>query len=261
VKRIYAFGFAILAMGLTHCSKPSKDQMAQYLKENPAVLADAIKSSPETFKEALQSAQTYMRAQAAKEQQEQEQKEIEARLQDPLKPLLDSAQVFKGASDAKIVIVEYTDFQCPYCSRGADTMKEVLKKYDGKVKVTVKHLPLPFHKEAMPSAKYFEAVRIQNPKVAMDFHDALFANQEQLGKDGEKFLEAQAKKLGISIPKLKKDVASEAVTKKVEADMKEANEFGFRGTPSFLIGGVPVRGALPPEEFAKIIDRLLQKQG
>jgi protein-disulfide isomerase len=255
---LFALVFGFLLGG---CTNPSKDQIAQYIKDNPAALAGAIKSNPDAFKDALQAAQTQLREQYAREQAEKEQKETAERMADPLKPNLSAAQVFKGSADAKIVIVEYTDFQCPYCSRGADSMKEVLKRFDGKVKVTVKHLPLDFHKHALPAAKYYEAIRMQKPKAALDFHDAVFANQAELNSGGEKFLEAEAKKLGINIPKLKKDLESKAVTEKIDADMAEAKEFGFRGTPSFLVGGVPVRGALPPDEFAKIIEQLLAKKG
>ncbi len=250
---------ATLLFALNACTKLSKEQVLQAIKDDPTLLASAIKKNPEAFKEAFQAAQDQLRAEHAKEQQEQAEKEQEKYLREPLQPKLTAAQVYKGSEKAKVVIVEYTDFECPYCSRGADTMAAVLKKYEGKVKVTVKHLPLPFHKLAMPAAAYFEAVRIQNPKAAIEFHDVLFANQEALKKDGEKFLDATATKLGIKLAKLKTDIKSAEVSKKIEDDMAEAKAFNFRGTPSFLVGGVPVRGALPPEEFAKVIDLVLKR--
>lgn len=255
----YFLSPTVLILALSGCTKLTQEQVLQAIKDDPTLLANAIKKNPEAFKEAFQAAQEQLRSQHAKEQQEQAKKDQEKYLKEPLQPKLTSAQAYKGADSAKIVIVEYTDFECPYCSRGADAMKEVLKKYAGKVKVTVKHLPLPFHKKAMPAATYYEAIRIQNPSAAIAFHDAIFANQEGLKKDSEKFLDEQAVKAGAKLPKLKADLKSAEVTKKIEADMAEAREFGFRGTPSFLVGGVPVRGALPPEEFGKIIDLLLKK--
>lgn len=250
---------AASALILTSCNKPSTEQMVEAIKKDPAILANAIKNEPEKFKEALKVVGEMMQKERAREREESAQKEQEKAFAAPLSPKLTAAQVYKGAENAKITIVEYTDFECPYCSRGADTMAEVLKKYAGKVRVTVKHLPLPFHKMAMPSAQYFEAIRLQNPKAAVQFHDAVFANQEGLRKDGEKFLEEQAKKLGIKIPQLKKDIASDAVKKKIEADMDEARQFDIKGTPGFVVGGIPVKGAFPAEEFGKIIDRLLKK--
>lgn len=247
------------ALFLTSCTKPSTEQLVEAIKKDPSLLANAIKNEPEKFKEALKVVGEMMQKERMREREEAAQKEQEKAFAAPLSPKLTAAQVYKGAENAKITIVEYTDFECPYCSRGADTMAELLKKYPGKVRVTVKHLPLPFHKLAMPSAQYFEAIRLQNPKAAVQFHDAVFANQEGLKKDGEKFLEEEAKKLGIKIPQLKKDIASDAVKKKIEADMEEARQFDIKGTPGFVVGGIPVKGALPPEEFAKIIDRLLKK--
>ncbi len=249
-----------LTWGLTSCTRPSGEQLAKAIKDNPTILADAIKKNPEAFKEALMSAQQFLQKERAREQQEEASKEQEKHFAEPLQPNLSAEQVYKGDEKAKLVIVEYTDFECPYCSRGAQTMDEVLKKYTGKVKVTVKHLPLPFHPNAMPAARYFEAVRMQSPKAAAKFHDAVFGNQGELRQGGEKFLEAQAVKAGAKLPKLKADLKSDSITKKIDADMAEARNFGFRGTPSFLVGGVPVRGALPPEEFAKIIDRILNKK-
>jgi protein-disulfide isomerase len=249
-----------LTLGLISCNKPSGEQLAKAIKENPSLLADAIKKNPEAFKDALMSAQQQLQKERAKEQQEEAAKEQEKHFAEPLQPQLTADQVFKGDEKAKLVIVEYTDFECPYCSRGAQTMDEVLKKYSGKVKVTVKHLPLPFHPNAMPAARYFEAVRMQSPAAAAKFHDAVFGNQGELRQGGEKFLEAQAVKAGAKLAKLKTDLKADSITKKIDADMAEARTFGFRGTPSFLVGGVPVRGALPPEEFAKIIDRILNKK-
>ncbi len=250
---------AISALVLTSCTKPSTDQVVEAIKKDPMILANAIKSEPEKFKEALRVVGEMMQKERMREREEAATKEQEKAFTAPLNPKLTAAQVYKGADNAKIVIVEYTDFECPYCSRGADSMAALLKQYPGKIKVTVKHLPLPFHKMAMPAAQYYEAIRLQNPKAAIQFHDAVFANQEGLKKNGEAFLEEQAKKLGIKMPQLKKDLSSDVVKKKIEADMEEARGFDIKGTPGFVVGGIPVKGALPPDEFAKIIDRLLKK--
>jgi len=155
--------------------------------------------------------------------------------------------------------VEYTDFECPYCSRGSNTVKQVMKKYAGKVTVTVKHLPLAFHKNAMPAAKYFEALRLQNPKLAVKFHDALFEKQMDMKKGGEAFMESEAKRIGANMAKLKADLKNPDLEKKINEDTEEAKSFGFRGTPAFLVGGVPIRGAVPAVEFEKVIDRLLKQ--
>jgi protein-disulfide isomerase len=254
-KSVGIFLASTMVFLMAGCNKPTNEQIIEAIKKDPKLLADAMKSNPQAFREAFQAAQEQMQ----KERFAQEEAEKEKYFKEPLKPKLGAEQVWKGSDKATVTIVEYTDFECPFCSRGADSMKEVLKKYDGKVKLTVKHLPLPFHPKAMPAAQYFEAVRIQNPKAAAQYHDVIFSKQEELKKDGEKFLIAEAVKLGVNKAKLEKDAKSDAVKKKIEADMSEAREFGFKGTPSFVVGGVPVRGALPPEEFGKVIDRVSQK--
>src|SRR5690606_11223853 len=108
-------------------------------------------------------------------------------------------------ASAPVTIVEYTDFECPYCARGAQTMKELEKKYGEKVRLTVKHLPLPFHRRAMISAQYFEAIALQDKQKAWKFKEAVFENQDGLKSGGEFFLEETAKKVGADTARLKKD--------------------------------------------------------
>src|SRR5262249_34970741 len=158
----------------------------------------------------------------AAEQAKRMEEEREKFFKDPLKPYLGPDQAFRGPKEAKITVVEYTDFECPFCSRGASTMAELKKKYSDKVRVTVKHLPLPFHPQAMISAQYFEAIRMQNAESAWDFHDKVFAGQDKLRADGEKFLKSIASgyKGKVDMARLAKDVKSDAVIKKIKADME-----------------------------------------
>jgi protein-disulfide isomerase len=116
---------------------------------------------------------------------------------------------------------------------------------------------LEFHPLAMPAAKYFEAIALQDHSKAEKFHDMVFSNQAKLSQDGEKFLKESAKSVGANLAKVEKDMASEAVTKRIAADMEEAKRFEFSGTPGFLINGVSLKGAYPFPEFKKIIDRHL----
>lgn len=239
----------------------TKAQLQKLLEDNPEILTSAIKKNPGQFMDALMAAQSEQRRNQAAQQAKQMEEEREKYFKEPLKPNLGPDQAFRGPKDAKITVVEYTDFECPFCARGSSTMSEIKTKYSDKVRVTVKHLPLPFHPQAMISAQYFEAIRMQNPEVAFEFHDKLFSTQDKLRSDGEKYLKTLAAgfKGKINMDKLAKDVKSEGVMKKIKADMEEANKFEFRGTPAFLVNGVPIRGALPPEEFSKVIDRHLGK--
>lgn len=235
----------------------SKQQMEKIIAENPEIVFQAIKANPkkfvETVNEAVRSAQEAGREDEAK----QEQARMEEEMKNPKVAVIEEGRVIFGNKGAPITIVEYSDFQCPYCSRGFQTVKQLEKDYGDKIRIVFKHLPLEFHPMAMPAAKYFEAIAIQDHKKAEKFHDEIFSNQKELSADGEKFLKATAKKVGANMAKLEKDLNSEAVQKRIAADMEEAKKFEFSGTPGFLINGVSLRGAYPPPEFKKIIDKQL----
>jgi len=249
---LWAFAAAFAITGCT-----GKQQVEKIIEDNPDIVFNAIKKDPKKFvavvNEAVRTAQESGREDEAKE----EAARMDEEFKNPKVAVIEEGRVIFGKKDAPITIVEFSDFQCPYCSRGYQTVKEIEKEYGDKVRVVFKHLPLDFHPMAMPAAKYFEAIAIQDHAKAEKFHDAIFQNQKDLNQDGEKFLKAMAKKVGADLKKIEKDMNSEAVQKRIAADMEEAKKFEFSGTPGFLINGVSLRGAYPAPEFKKIIDRHL----
>jgi protein-disulfide isomerase len=110
----------------------------------------------------------------------------------------------------------------------------------------------------MISSKYYEAIRLQDEKKSWEFHDRIYKDQAKL-RNGEAFLKATAKELKVDMAKLEKDVKSEAVQKRIDADMAEAAKFGFQGTPGFLLNGVPVKGAYPTAHFDQLIEELKKR--
>jgi protein-disulfide isomerase len=119
-----------------------------------------------------------------------------------------------------------------------------------------KHLPLVhMHPMAMPAAQWQEAVAMQSPEKAWAFHDAMFKNQGALSED---FFKKTVEGLGLDAAKAAKDSQSQAVADKIELDSSEAGNFGFKGTPGFLVNGIPVRGLSrnPTGPFDEIIARL-----
>lgn len=236
-----------------------KEQMSKILQENPKVLTDAIEKHPAEFITALQNAAKNAQEAMGKQREEEEKKKLEESFDKPLLAEIRSDEAIRGPKDAPITLVEYSDFECPFCSRGYETVQALMQKYNGKIRFIYKHLPLSFHEQAMISARYYEAIRLQDEKKAFAFHDEIFKNQRKL-KNGEAFLQATAKQVGADMAKLKKDLNSDAVTKRIEDDQKEAANFGMQGTPGFLLNGIPVRGAYPTEYFVNLIDEL-QKRG
>jgi protein-disulfide isomerase len=235
-----------------------KQQMTKILQDDPKVLTEAIEKHPAAFIEALQKAAKVAQEEMGKNREVEEKKKLEESFDKPLVADIRSDESIRGPKDAPLTLVEYSDFECPFCSRGYDTVVALLKKYDGKIRFVFKHLPLSFHEQAMITAQYYEAVRLQDPKKAFAFHDEIFKNQRKI-KNGVAFLDATVKQVGADLGKVKKDISSAAVKARIDQDMKEAASFGMQGTPGFLLNGVPVRGAYPPDYFDGIVDQLVKK--
>jgi protein-disulfide isomerase len=154
----------------------------------------------------------------------------------------------KGPANAKVTIVEFSEFQCPYCSRVLPTVKKIMSTYPKDVRVVFKHNPLPFHQDAGLASEAAMAAGEQGKFWEM--HDLLFANQQQLKREN---LEKYAEGLGLDMTKFKAALDSGKYKRAIQMDQQTAAQFGARGTPSFFINGRPVRGAVPFEEFDKVI--------
>jgi protein-disulfide isomerase len=159
------------------------------------------------------------------------------------------ASPFHGNPNAKVTLIEFSEFQCPFCSKVGPTMKELETKYGKDLRVVFKHNPLPFHPNAQPAAEASLAAGEQGKFWEM--HDLLFANQQKLDPAS---LEEYAKELKLDLAKFKAAIASGKFKAQIKADMDLAAQFGARGTPSFFINGRPLRGAQPATEFIKVID-------
>ena len=168
---------------------------------------------------------------------------------------LDGASL-RGSPQATIAIIEYSDFQCPYCKRGFETIEELKKKYGTKMMFVFKHLPLPFHPMALPAAKRFEALALHSSKKAYAFHDEVFKNQEGIS-GGEAFLDGIVKKVGGNVEQVKKDMESPKVKAHLDADGAEAKKFNISGTPGFVVMGISLKGAYPAPSFENIIEKRL----
>jgi len=236
----------------------NKDSLKKMLKENPDIITEAIEANPDKFIDALNNAVKKSQEVIAKRRDEEESKALEDSFNNPLVPQIRADETIRGSKDGAITLVEYSDFECPFCSRGFSTVRELLAEYDGKIRFIYKHLPLSFHRQAMLASQYYEAIRLQSAEKAFKFHDAIYADQRGL-ENGEKFLKAKALAVGADMARLAKDVKSEAVMKRIKEDMDEAAKFGFQGTPGFLVNGVPVKGAYPKQHFVDIINKLQEK--
>ncbi len=164
---------------------------------------------------------------------------------------------FKGPADAKVVIVEYSDFQCPFCARGYATIEnQVLKEYGDKVKFYYKNFPLPMHPWAEPAAVATECALQQNDTAAYwKLYKFYFENQRELNPQNlkDKTLE-QLKDTKVDAAKFTDCFHNKKTADVVKAQMAEGSSVGVNGTPAFLINGRLVSGAQPFENFKSVID-------
>ncbi|MFP2962920.1 DsbA family protein [Myxococcus sp. 1LA] len=162
----------------------------------------------------------------------------------------------KGAQNAPITIVAFSDFECPFCSRVVPTLKQLEDQYGNKIKVAFKNQPLPFHANAKPAAAAALAAHEQGK--FWEYHDKLFANQRALDRAS---LEKYAQELGLNMDKFKAALDQGKFNAQIEADMAQASSLGANGTPTFFINGRTLVGAQPVDAFKRVIDEELKKGG
>jgi len=163
----------------------------------------------------------------------------------------------KGPKTAPVTIIEFSDFQCPYCSRAQSTLKQVMDQYPGKVRLVWKNQPLSFHPNAMPAAEAAMAAYEQGNDQFWGMHDRLFAKQQELSPA---YYEQVAREIGLDVAKWKASVESHSGQAVIQADMSAGNAVGANGTPTFFINGKRLVGAMPFESFKQVIDEELSSR-
>jgi len=178
-----------------------------------------------------------------------------------------AADPVKGSANAPLTIIEYTDYQCPYCARHArSVLPQIQKNYidTGKVRYVLRDFPLSFHQQAAKAGEAAHCAGDQDKYWEM--HDQLFANQQGLGEDK---LPGYAEAIGIDVETFKTCLSSGKYADRVKANTLDGNEAGVRGTPSFVVGtsdgttvtGVKlIRGAVGYNDFQAAFDELLKAQ-
>jgi len=156
-----------------------------------------------------------------------------------------------GNDKAAVTIVEFSDFQCPYCSRGADVVNQIKSKYGNKVRIAFRSFPLPMHKEARPASEAALCANEQGTAKFWKFHDLAFKNQSKL--DNESLMK-YAKDVGADVNKFKECFEGKKYAKAVQDDMDYGEKIGVKSTPTFFVNGQLISGALPLEAFSEIID-------
>ncbi len=161
-----------------------------------------------------------------------------------------------GGPDAAVTLIEYTDFQCPFCNRVQPTLDEIVRRYGDSVRHVFKQLPLPMHAQAQLAAEASLCAAEQGR--FWELHDWLFKNASRISRET---LAGQGQALGLDQEAFTACLDDRTRADLVQRDALEAQRFGITGTPGFLVNGRVLRGAVPMDDFVKLIDEELSRAG
>lgn len=213
-----------------------------------AKVLQIIRNHPEVI---LESVKTYQQKQ--QQQQQQSQKSMLQGMKTNPQSVIDSSPT-TGSKIQKVVLLEFSDFQCPYCAKAHETLKQFMATRQNQVTLVYKFLPLTqIHPEAMNSAKAAWAAGQQGK--FWEFHDALFTQQDKLG---EPLYLATAKTLNLDLKKFEQDRKGEAASAAIQKDVEMAEKFGVAGTPFLVMNGEPLAGAVQVPELEALLAKASQ---
>jgi protein-disulfide isomerase len=167
----------------------------------------------------------------------------------------ESDMPFLGGADAKVVIHEFSDFECPFCSKGVEAVKQIKEAYGDKVKVVFRHFPLEGkHPNAKPAA--LATICAHKQGKFWELHDKIFENYQSLSPEA---IRSMAKAVGLDTNQLDNCLKDPSAEKALARDLSTAQDIGVNSTPTFFVNGKRVAGALPFAEFKTLIDAELKK--
>ena len=204
------------------------------------------------------------RIEAYLQQQEQEKRErdfvnelrqrykVTVALQPPTVDVDSDDDPFMGPANAAVTIIEFSDFQCPYCRRVQPALKRLLKEYEGRVKLVFRDFPLRrIHPQAQKAAEAAQCAADQNK--FWPYHDKLFATSSLFPHD----LKNYAKELGLDTKQFNACLDSDKYAQEVEKDLQDGEKAGVSATPSFFVNGQPLSGAASYERFQELVEAAL----
>lgn len=237
--------FACVLLGMWISPLQARDPVNSQLKEQ---VLQIIRENPEVILEAVQAYQQKRQQEA----QQAQQSALQPFQTNPRSAIGQSPT--KGSKNANVVLVEFSDFQCPFCARAKSGLSEFMANYQDRVTLVFKHLPLTsIHPQAMPAAKAAWAAGQQGK--FWEFHDRLFDRQQELGD--ALYLEI-AQQLSLDVSRFNRDRASAAATQAIQADVQLAETLGVDGTPFFMMNGQVYTGAVKASELEKLFSQVSQ---
>lgn len=238
--------FAV-CLALISCSPPAqsgnsaqadpklKEQVLQIIRENPEVLLESVQAYQQRQEDQLKSAR---------------QSFLQQMKTDPKAVIGNSPSM--GAASQQVVLLEFSDFQCPFCARAHETVNQFMAKHQDKVTLAYKHFPLTnIHPQALPAAKAAWAAQQQGK--FWEYHNGLFEQQKQLG---DELYVTLAKTLNLNLDQFNQDRNSPAAETAVQQDVQLARTLGIDGTPFFIMNGETFSGAIELSEMENILARV-----
>jgi len=232
----------------------TESELRQFIKDH---VSPSEASKPETIKRISESLARQNHAKKVDDvyQKLLKQHHLDILLAKPSAPHINAVYPadtpLKGASQAPVTIVEFSDFQCPYCKAVQPILHRIEEQiYPGKIKLAARQFPLPFHPRARPAAE--AALCAQEQGKYWEYRDKLFEKQELLDDDFKRY----AKELKLNSSRFDQCLAEHRYAGRVEQEIKEGHDIGVSGTPTFFVNGRPVVGA-SFENFKEAIDEEL----
>lgn len=243
--------FAAPALGAQNVAEENLAQTLRKLfKEKPELVMEVLRQHSEAVLDIAQQGSTLRRKRGL----EAQWREDAAR---PKKVELGDRPM-RGPQAAPVTIVAFSDFTCPYCEQGANTVRQLMGAYDGKIRYVFKHMPLGKDSVGRLASEYFVAAGLQSPEKAWKLYDVFFSQRERLMAEGEKFIKSAAAETGLNMQTLATDVKGKKMRDIIDGDLAEAKRLGVEGTPYFLVNDLVIRGALPTELFKDAVDMALK---
>ncbi|MEG4025716.1 MULTISPECIES: thioredoxin domain-containing protein [unclassified Microcoleus] len=209
-----------------------KEQVLQIIRENPQAILESVQAYQQQQQQSLKAAQ---------------QSFLQEMKTNPKSSIGDSPST--GSASQQIVLLEFSDFQCPFCARAYDTVKQFMAKHQDKVTLAYKHFPLTsIHPQALPAAKAAWAAGQQGK--FWEYYSALFEGQKELG---EPLYGSIAQKLNLKLDKFNTDRNSPAAEAAIGKDVQLAQQLGIEGTPFFIMNGQTFSGAIELSEMESIL--------
>ncbi|MFW6359795.1 MAG: DsbA family protein [Chroococcales cyanobacterium] len=210
-----------------------EEQVLEIIRKNPEVIIETLQNYQQQQQSSLQQIRELF---------------VQALKSNPKFIIGDSPT--QGATDLNIVLLEFSDYQCPFCAKAHETLKTFMAKHGDEVTLAYKHFPLnSIHPQAFPAAQ--AAYAAQQQGKFWEYHDQLFQNQDKLSED---FYVKLAKNLNLDIEKFNQD--RESASSNLEKDIEMASRLGLSGTPFFIMNDQAFSGAIELTELEQILARI-----